>query len=300
STDLTADGAVIGTPAYMAPEQIEGRKTDPRSDQFSFCVTLWEALFERRPFAASNLSELSDVVSAGKVDQPDRSKVPGWLRRVLRRGLLAEPAQRWPTMDELLDALERDPTRRRWTWIGSITGVLALVSIGAWLAARPPASALDDDDSLANRTTCERAGREIEDTWNPAMRARLSAAFAATGVNYADSSWSRARAWIDRWAGEWYELRTESCLASLAATTPTDEHGESATSLCLAHHRTSLAALLDAWASADVQTVTLALSAVSSLPPPSRCASERWLAHQAVPPPEHADEVARVRAILDN
>jgi serine/threonine protein kinase len=90
TTDLTADGAVIGTPAYMAPEQIEGRKTDPRSDQFSFCVTLWEALFERRPFSAGSLSEMSDVVSQGKFDTPERSKVPTWLRRVLRRGLASD------------------------------------------------------------------------------------------------------------------------------------------------------------------------------------------------------------------
>ena len=162
TTALTADGAVIGTPAYMAPEQIEGRKTDSRTDQFSFCVTLWEALFERRPFSAGSLSELSDVVAAGKFDQPERSKVPSWLRRVLRRGLAPDPAARWPSMDALLDALARDPTRRRRTWMASVAG-LAFVAIGGIAIGSLERPAADRAGSEADLSTCELAGRTIED-----------------------------------------------------------------------------------------------------------------------------------------
>ncbi len=50
---------MIGTPAYMAPEQLRGGAADARSDQFSFCVALFEALYGERPFAGGSLEELA-------------------------------------------------------------------------------------------------------------------------------------------------------------------------------------------------------------------------------------------------
>ncbi len=84
---LTVAGSIMGTPAYMAPEQLRGATIDARADQFSFCVTLWEALFGRRPFLAADLDELVERVEAGRIEPAERGDVPGWLRKVLRRGL---------------------------------------------------------------------------------------------------------------------------------------------------------------------------------------------------------------------
>ena len=138
STPLTRTGALVGTPAYMSPEQFERRVVDARSDQFSFCIALYEALYGERPFAGETTAALVIELLAGNIrPAPPRSEVPSWVRDVLVRGLSSDPARRWPSMTELLDTLAQDPEQlrrrrvRRATWI-SIT-VLAVLTSG-WFA----------------------------------------------------------------------------------------------------------------------------------------------------------------------
>src|SRR5262245_52939175 len=81
---LTASGALIGTPAYMAPEQLRGHVADERSDLFSFCVTFWEVLYGERPFAGSDVVDLHAAVSAGRARPPPEGRdVPGALHRAI-------------------------------------------------------------------------------------------------------------------------------------------------------------------------------------------------------------------------
>src|SRR5580692_1242551 len=61
---LTRAGSILGTPLYMSPEQLLGQPVDPRADQFSFCVALWEALYGARPFEGSTLLEIRMAVLA--------------------------------------------------------------------------------------------------------------------------------------------------------------------------------------------------------------------------------------------
>src|SRR5450755_1589269 len=75
---LTKAGAILGTPLYMSPEQMVGQTVDPRADQFSFCVSLWEALHGARPFEGSTVLELRGDVLAGRPR-------PGPLRSRVRR-----------------------------------------------------------------------------------------------------------------------------------------------------------------------------------------------------------------------
>ncbi|HFE45750.1 MAG TPA: hypothetical protein ENJ18_09725, partial [Nannocystis exedens] len=137
STSLTMTGMIMGTPAYMSPEQHLGRATDARSDQFSFCVALYEALYGVLPFAGETLVELAQTVTSGQVRDPPRdSKVPIWVWRLLLRGLATAPAERWPTIDELLDKLSRDPeraARRRRNAALIITLVLSVIAGLIWL-----------------------------------------------------------------------------------------------------------------------------------------------------------------------
>ncbi|MCY1064009.1 serine/threonine-protein kinase [Nannocystis sp. RBIL2] len=133
---LTSTGALLGTPAYMAPEQLEGHKGDARSDQFSFCVALHEALYGSRPFAGETLGELADSVRSERVTPPPRSTdVPAWVRAALLRGLRADPERRWPSMTELLAALSGDPAarrRRRQRWTAVTMGLAGVLTGGAW------------------------------------------------------------------------------------------------------------------------------------------------------------------------
>jgi serine/threonine protein kinase len=125
---LTVPGAVLGTPAYMAPEQLVGGEADARSDVFSFCVALYEALLRVRPFPGDRSDTLLAAVQRGELARPERPPdVPAWLLRLVERGLAADRTRRWPGMDPLLLALARDPTRTRRR--------LAAITVGLALAA---------------------------------------------------------------------------------------------------------------------------------------------------------------------
>lgn len=130
SSPLTKEGALMGTPLYMSPEQYKGHPADSRSDQFSFCVALYEALYKHAPFAGTTLAALGFNVVSGRVQaMPTDTQVPSRLHEALLRGLANSPEQRFPAMAELLTALAFDPERdpaaaphaRRWIVIGLVT-----------------------------------------------------------------------------------------------------------------------------------------------------------------------------------
>ena len=159
---LTRTGTIMGTPAYMAPEQLVGDATDERTDQFSFCVALYEALYGERPFHGESLLQLLHNVSEGDLEPvPENREVPTWIRRAVLRGLKADPAQRWPSMAPLIAALEDDPAarhRRRLLAGGASALVLASAVVVAQVGAPPPPGGrAGDRPSPARR----RAGRPI-------------------------------------------------------------------------------------------------------------------------------------------
>jgi len=124
---LTRTGAVMGTPMFMAPEQHLGERADERSDQFSFCVALYHALYGDWPFAGKTAVALADAVIEGRLQRPPRGHhVPARLRQLLVRGLATTPADRYPSMEALLAELTRPPSRTlRRVALG--VGALALV-----------------------------------------------------------------------------------------------------------------------------------------------------------------------------
>ena len=144
--DLTRTGSVLGTPAYMAPEQYDGKLADTRSDQFALAVVAWEAVFGARPFQGEYLA-LADAIQAGTITaMPRPAGAPARLEAVLRRGLAVDPAARYPDVAALLAAIEdalRPP--RRWPVVAGL-GVLVLAgaAVLAWQigmfdrAATPP------------------------------------------------------------------------------------------------------------------------------------------------------------------
>jgi serine/threonine protein kinase len=114
SLTATEEGGLAGTPVYMAPEQFQRRRADARSDQFSFCVALYMALYRRHPYLVGStkvysLEQLADSVINGSLQVPERSEAPAALLQILRRGLKVDPKERFSSMQELLDNLMSDP-----------------------------------------------------------------------------------------------------------------------------------------------------------------------------------------------
>jgi predicted Ser/Thr protein kinase len=126
----TTTRPIAGTPAYMAPEQHAGGSADPRTDQFSFAVSLYEALYGRRPFAGTSREQVADAVIRGHIEPaPPGTRVPASLRAIIVRALAVNPKDRYPTLTDLLAALGRDRGRgpRRVSRIALVT--LALVAV---------------------------------------------------------------------------------------------------------------------------------------------------------------------------
>jgi len=207
---LTRTGSVMGTPAYMSPEQFAGSGVGARSDQFSFCVVAFEALYRSHPFAAADptlsYERLSERVRGGEViDPPGDAGVPPRLRRALMRGLSVDPERRFATIDDLLAALAHR-RRRAPLLAGAVVVCAGAAAVVVWPRSSKPAPL------VAPPPACPALAR-IESLWNPAARAA-----------YADRVDAPARAqdlpWFDGFATRWTGLRRDAC-AEEAAGPPT-------------------------------------------------------------------------------
>lgn len=144
---LTRTGALLGTPAYMAPEQYLLQEIDARADQFAFAIALAEALYGRRPFAGRSIDELAAATTSGRIDLPP----DGARSEILRRALAVSPNDRFPSLAELLDALRSarsarppiKPSRRGVLVIGAMSIVGAAVAGTLAIALRRDTAAAD-------------------------------------------------------------------------------------------------------------------------------------------------------------
>ena len=197
-TALTHAGSLTGTPAYMAPEQFLGGTVDARTDQFAFCVSLYEALYGQRPFAAQTVVQLADAVASGRISEAPRdAAVPGWVRRVVLRGLAANPADRHPSVAALLQALSDDPVARRWRRSAIAATVVAVVLVGLGLQRRSERRHLEFERQVAaRRAEGDRAFGEARSLAQRAqlLRARSFALFDAHDRDGGERAWVEARA----------------------------------------------------------------------------------------------------------
>ena len=271
--NVTRTGAFIGTPAYMSPEQFRRETIDARSDQFSYCVALHEALFGSRP--AGTVAGPDD--STVDMSTASRSNVPRWLRDIVERGASATREHRHRSMNDLIAALERGRTRLRRRVSALAVGVGALLaSGGAWRVAH------------ANRVTCVVPKDRIASVWTPndaasPRRHSIHRAFTASGRTTAEMSWGRVSHVLDEYMRAWSAMYVQTCEA-------THVRGEQSTEVldlrmsCLQDNLDQVHVLTDTMMTRDAAVVSQAVGAALDLTPVSRCANVALL-RSAVPLP---------------
>ncbi|HEY2515893.1 MAG TPA: serine/threonine-protein kinase, partial [Polyangiaceae bacterium] len=278
---ITHTGMVLGTPAYMSPEQLRGEAPDARADQFSFCVALMEALTGKRPFA-------SDVPGAWRAElahgaAPDGvDSLPRWLRRPLLRGLSARASDRFPEMARLLAVLRAGPPTsrlRRLAQAGTAVAlsVLAIAAVHKVTAQRTP--------------VCPSAAPELASAWDDARKSEVQAAFRATGKAYAEDAFRGVANVLDAYAASWVGMRGEACVATRVRGVQSDELLDLRMT-CLSRRLAELRALSSEFAHAEAETVEHGMQAAQALDPISQCADVAMLRARVRPP---ADPVVRAR-----
>jgi predicted Ser/Thr protein kinase len=294
---LTRTGTLLGTPAYMAPEQMLGMKATARADQYSFCVALHEALFGQRPSEAS-ASARARTTGTTEVARPGPAarSVPGWIRRIVKRGLSIDPADRYPSMDDLLADLRADRVRRRRIALALVAGA-AIVGGGTWAAVH--------EQSARQIRLCRANVATASAVWpletgsaaaaTPAgAPAAVSEAFRRSGVADAAGIFTRVSRALSEYLAHWAKQATEAC----EATHVRREQSRDELALrmaCLDDRLSTARALTDTLLRADASVVTHAADAALGLPDLDRCSNLALLA--AVKPPDRSKqaEVTRLR-----
>nr|WP_276598945.1 serine/threonine-protein kinase [Nannocystis sp. SCPEA4] len=288
-SSLTQTGAIMGTPAYMAPEQHEGRPATAASDQFAFCVSLFEGVYRRHPFSTESLASLIGDAIVGRVAAaPAGSGVPGRIYKALVRGLAVAGEQRHPSMAALLAELERDPEARRRRVFAStaFAGFVGAAGFGLAALQQPAAAA----------PLCSAAGHELADVWSPARSEAVRSAMSATGVPYAGDTWSQVQPQLDAYASRWIAMREEACTTH--ASGHQSDHLFDLRTACLDQRRAGFAGLVDTLASADAEVMEKAMQALASLPSIERCGDVAAL-NADVAPPDDPRTGVRVQAVRE-
>ena len=294
SLQLTQAGSLMGSPSYMSPEQHAGETTTAATDQYSFCVSLYEGLYGRLPFEANTLAALAALKQHPNVEPPEGTQVPAWVHRALVRGLSPKAPDRFPDMASLLSALEVDPARsRRKRWM---VGGVALALLGGLAATGAYWGAV-------RARTCEGVDAPGLAAWSPAVQAKVESAFRSSGLPYAPEALGRVAEGMFAWAEAWGVQRRAAC----EAVNVRGEQTERQLLLrveCLDRQLEEFNALAGALAVAGPETVAQGADAVYRLPVLADCADVRWLEDRRAPPQslkaqaaELAGQVARGRGL---
>ncbi len=259
SGPLTLTGSVMRTVGYMAPEQALGQRVDARSDQFSFGVVLYAALYGEKPFADESFDAYVSALERPVPAPRAKADVPAWLRRVVLKGLSYSPSERSASMDALLAALDHDPLARRRRGALAIAGIVAL-GLAGWAVTR---------HEVPRAALCPSAASELAGTWDATAKDDVKRAFAATGAPSAGDSFARAAKALDAYASAWVTMRTEACEATIRRQQAPDVYR--LRSECL-REKTELRGLTSVLRRADPGVVASSVKAAYGLTAVSWCA----------------------------
>ena len=244
---LTAVGATVGTPGYMAPEQRRGSPVDARGDQYSFCAALLEALGGGLPRVDGD---------GERIAVP--SHVPTRVRQALARGLATAPGDRFASMRALLDALYRARSGARRVRIAAALALALGVGAGAmlsrsWTAADP----------------CPDATPELAGVWDPTRAQALFAAADLLGP-VARAAAEGTAAELDRHTAAWIAERHASCEALYVRRTDSQLRFDRRMR-CLDRQRAAVDSLVTALVDAPAPAWAHAVEAAVELAPAVEC-----------------------------
>ncbi|MBK9034577.1 MAG: serine/threonine protein kinase [Myxococcales bacterium] len=205
SAEMTRAGAVMGTPLYMAPEQHAGEAATARADQYSLCVSMWEALFGQHPFATGRWDH-DAALAAMRADRPvepaHRRGVPPRVTRALRRGLAFDPAARFASMADLAAAIGPRGHGARIAAGAGALGIGGAVALTLTLT------------SSAATNPCAHSGAGLDARWSTTTRQQLASSLAAIADGPGPAAGDRALQLLDQRADRWRATAIETCEAT--------------------------------------------------------------------------------------
>lgn len=273
---VTLRGTLVGTPPYMSPERYAGAELDARSDQFSFCVSLFECVFGIRPFGGEHPREILQRIHAGAIEPVAGRGVPRRIRTAILVGLRPEPSRRHVSMQALTEQLR--PARREPRWALGI-GVVTV-------AAAIPLAWSDDEARCAN------GGDDLHRIWNPGRQEALARDLAGLQSDYASHGLEVAAPRLDAYAEQWEAAWKAACSANDGGA-PGAERVVGLRMACLERRADSFLALVRSFEGIDRKGAVRLISHVEGLERIDACADPAALASS---PPLPADPQRRASA----
>jgi len=281
-TPLTQAGTVLGTPAYMAPEQaLEGR-ADHRSDQYAFCVSMYVALFGKHPLGEfSNLPEFISQLETDEISPPTTDhQVPARILAAIMKGLSRSPEERFPDMEALLNTLRFDPAQRRKRWLVAGAGLAAAVAVIGIVSY-----------TVYRRQLCGAGESHVAAVWNADRRVELEEHFVSVAEGLGNEAIAAVASRLDDYTDRWAVVHREACVA----TRIREEHSEALLDrqmACLRRRLRETDHLLALLAVGGRDLVTSALDAVVGLDVPEVCADSTALVERLPLPEDEATRAA--------
>ena len=262
---LTVTGAFMGTPMFMAPEQLDGGAIDPRVDQFAFGITLWSALYGAPPWSESELGPRRKAMAAGPPDEPDAARaIPAWLRAIVRRTLAPTPADRFPSMAAVVAALDRGRARKHRVTLAVGAGAVAVV-LGAAVALGAVRG--------GHVEPCGGGRALIGQVWNPARADEVQALLGTRHVDPSRIGPLFIR--LDSYARDWAVDHRAACRATRIDRAQSEAVLDQRMA-CLDTARASMRAVVAALAAGTLDDASRRAMAIE-LPPIAACSERETL-----------------------